>query len=57
MEGDKAEPDAGLALNYVQRDEHDRQVRELKHQLSELVAENLEVNEMVSAIFSKASAL
>ncbi|XP_017022411.1 NF-kappa-B essential modulator isoform X2 [Drosophila kikkawai] len=45
-EGAKAEPDAALALNYVQRDEHDRQVRELKHQLSEVVAENLEIREM-----------
>ncbi|KAH8253141.1 hypothetical protein KR032_003683 [Drosophila birchii] len=45
-DGVKADLDAGLALNYVQRDEHDRQVRELKQQLSELVAENLEISEM-----------
>ncbi|XP_017010460.2 NF-kappa-B essential modulator isoform X2 [Drosophila takahashii] len=45
-EGDKTDQDPDKALNYVQRDEHDRQVRELQRQLSKLVAENLEINDM-----------
>ncbi|XP_017070483.1 NF-kappa-B essential modulator isoform X2 [Drosophila eugracilis] len=45
-DGGKTEADPDKALNYVQREEHDRQVRELQGQLSKLVAECLEVNDM-----------
>ncbi|EDV57073.2 NF-kappa-B essential modulator isoform X2 [Drosophila erecta] len=44
--GSNTEPDPGMALNYVQRDEHDRQVRDLQRQLSKLVVENLEITDM-----------
>ncbi|XP_017045205.1 NF-kappa-B essential modulator isoform X2 [Drosophila ficusphila] len=45
-DGGQTEPDPAKALNYVQRDEHDRQVMELQRQLSKLMAENLEANDM-----------
>nr|XP_016929800.1 NF-kappa-B essential modulator isoform X2 [Drosophila suzukii] len=45
-DGGKTDPDPDKALQYVQRDEHDRQVRDLQRQLSKLLAENLEINEM-----------
>ncbi|XP_037714299.1 NF-kappa-B essential modulator isoform X2 [Drosophila subpulchrella] len=45
-DGGKTDPDPDKALHYVQRDEHDRQVRDLQRQLSKLLAENLEINEM-----------
>jgi len=46
-DGGKTDPDPDKALHYVQRDEHDRQVRDMQRQLSKLLAENLEINEMV----------
>ncbi|XP_017125128.1 NF-kappa-B essential modulator isoform X1 [Drosophila elegans] len=45
-DGGKTDADPDKALNYVQRDEHDRQVRDLQRQLSKLVAENLEITDM-----------
>ncbi|XP_016974351.1 NF-kappa-B essential modulator isoform X2 [Drosophila rhopaloa] len=45
-DGGKTEPDPDKALHYVQRDEHDRQVRDLQRQLSKLVAENLQITDM-----------
>ncbi|XP_043643909.1 NF-kappa-B essential modulator isoform X1 [Drosophila teissieri] len=45
-DGSQKEPDPSVALHYVQRDEHDRQVRDLQRQLSKLLAENLEVADM-----------
>ncbi|XP_033155775.1 NF-kappa-B essential modulator isoform X2 [Drosophila mauritiana] len=39
----KSKPDPNMALDYVQRDEHDRQVQYLKGQLSKLVAESLKM--------------
>ncbi|XP_017147654.1 NF-kappa-B essential modulator isoform X2 [Drosophila miranda] len=41
-----AEMEVSNPLNYVQREEHDRQIRELKRELSKILAENLEVNDM-----------
>ncbi|EDV37214.2 uncharacterized protein Dana_GF11542, isoform A [Drosophila ananassae] len=46
-DGPKPGPESeSTALNYVQREEHERQVRELNHKLSQLMAENLEIKDM-----------
>ncbi|XP_041447982.1 NF-kappa-B essential modulator isoform X2 [Drosophila obscura] len=41
-----AEQEVSNPLKYVQREEHDRQIRELKRELSKMLAENLQVNDM-----------
>lgn len=35
-------------LDYVKREEHERQIKDLERKLSSLLAENLEIGEMVS---------
>ncbi|XP_017096789.2 NF-kappa-B essential modulator isoform X2 [Drosophila bipectinata] len=52
-----AKESEGTALNYVQREEHDRQVRELKQQLSQLLAENLEIKDMKKTYVEKIDCL
>lgn len=57
-DGPKPGPESeSTALNYVQREEHERQVRELNHKLSQLMAENLEIKDMKKTYVEKIDCL
>lgn len=45
-------PESGNAdLDYVKREEHERQIKDLERKMSALLAENLEIGEMVIFYF------
>ncbi|XP_026840818.1 NF-kappa-B essential modulator isoform X1 [Drosophila persimilis] len=52
-----AEIEVSNPLNYVQREEHDRQIRELQRELSKILADNLEVNDMKKAYIQEIDCL